>query len=1051
MLPSDTTIHDRYRIIYVVDERPGSTVYRGRDEQSGRLVLVAALGYQGEARAGIAQLARQAAATHHVALLPVIDHFADGDTYYVICDDIGGQDLERTLRARGGPLPESATLAQARLMLDALEYLHQQKPPLHLGDPLAGDIWIGEDGLWHVAPFTLIRPIGHAPSPYRARELDLPSGEPNAASDLYALCALLYQALTGWAPPTAAQREAGTPLNGPRSLNPNLSTLIEQVLLRGLQLKPENRYQVTREMRQSLEMVDIMDGRSLGLGADVLPGAQPFAGPPASQPATPPTPAPAPAPQPPYSTGVYAPPQPPAQPPQPSAQPPQPYLPQPGIYAAPPAPAQPQPVAYAPVYGQPYPAGMYPAQQPRRGISTGCLVVAAILLTLAAVAICAALAWFVPGSPLPRLLGARATVVAVQPTAPVAPTAPSSGVVAPNVSSPALGAGAITLANASQITQTREITGVVLGPVAYSPNGKSLAIGISNWIDLRDAETLAEVEPPRRLVGHTGQVFVLSWSPDSKLLASGAMDDTVIRLWNASDGTLVRQLEGHTDWIRSVMFSPDGTLLVSSSVDKTVRIWDVATGKLLHTLTGHTDFISSAVFAPDGKTLASSSNDGTVRLWEVATGQPHSGFSFESKVDPSSGQHIRVTGLAFSPDGKILAAGSFDGTIAILDAATGVQQRSLTGHTAIVVSRAVQFSPDGKTLATGSFDGTVRLWDASTGTQKAELRGHGLRVLSLSFSPDGKHLVSTSDEGGQMLIWDTEQASVSDSLHVGQGLISSLLFSQDGSVLGTVGYNGTARLQLLGQDRFRTLLGAAAANKSLAFLSEGRIVSITDQNTLAVIAPNEPQPKELTGLDGEPLNVVTSDNSALIVAGSSTGALGLWDGSGTAKPPIRTGLKAAYALAVSPDGALVAVGGLPDDARVEVWDTASAKLRQSFGTSSAPISSLAFQPGGDLLAATDLQGTLRIWNVRDGKEVKQIPATEQQQFSAVTFSPDGSMMVTGSPNGDTIFWNAQTGENVTILSGSTAAVGIYALAFSPDGQQLAFGLSDQSVRVFTLK
>ena len=304
-----------------------------------------------------------------------------------------------------------------------------------------------------------------------------------------------------------------------------------------------------------------------------------------------------------------------------------------------------------------------------------------------------------------------------------------------------------------------------------------------------------------------------------------------------------------------------------------------------------------------------------------------------------------------------------------------------------------------------------------------------------------------------MLIWDTEQAGVSDSLHVGQGLITSVLFSQDGSVLGTVGYNGTARLQLLSQDRFRTLLGATAANKSLAFLSAGRIVSITDQNTLAVIAPNEPQPKQLTGLDGRPINVVTSANSELIAAGSSTGAVGLWDGSGAAKPPIRTGLKAAYALAVSSDGELVAVGGPPDDARIEVWDTASAKLRQTFDSgNNTAITNLAFQPGGDLLAATDLQGALRIWNSRDGKLVKQIAATpEQQWFSALAFSPDGSMLVTGSPNGDTVFRNAQTGETVAILSGRATGIGVYALAFSPDGQLLASGLSDQSVRLFTLK
>ncbi len=303
-----------------------------------------------------------------------------------------------------------------------------------------------------------------------------------------------------------------------------------------------------------------------------------------------------------------------------------------------------------------------------------------------------------------------------------------------------------------------------------------------------------------------------------------------------------------------------------------------------------------------------------------------------------------------------------------------------------------------------------------------------------------------------MLVWDVQQASVANSLHVGQGLIASIVFSQDGSVLGTVGYNGTARLQLLDQDRFRTLLGASAANKSLAFLNEGRIVSITDQETLAVIAPNEPQAKPLTGLDGRPLNVVTSANSQLIVAGSATGTIGLWDGSGVVKSPIRTGLKVAYALAVSSDGELVAVGGPPDDARIEVWDTASAKLRQTFAATDASISNLAFQPGGDLLAATDLGGALRIWNARDGKLVKQIRATQPQQwFSALTFSPDGKMLVTGSPNGETVFRNAQTGEDVATLGDSSAGIGVYSLAFSPDGQLLVAGLSDQSVRLFKLR
>src|SRR4029079_8803586 len=148
------------------------------------------------------------------------------------------------------------------------------------------------------------------------------------------------------------------------------------------------------------------------------------------------------------------------------------------------------------------------------------------------------------------------------------------------------------------------------------------------------------------------------------------------------------------------------------------------------------------------------------------------------------------------------------------------------GHNDIVVSRAVQFAPDGKTLATASFDGTVRLWDVARGTQTAELRGHNLRVLAISFSPDGQHLASTSDQGGQLFIWDVRQPeSAPQGLRVGLGVVSSLVFSPDATALAMVGYNGTARLQPLNQERFRVLVGASAANKSLAFLSGGRLVS----------------------------------------------------------------------------------------------------------------------------------------------------------------------------------------------------------------------------------
>ena len=128
---------------------------------------------------------------------------------------------------------------------------------------------------------------------------------------------------------------------------------------------------------------------------------------------------------------------------------------------------------------------------------------------------------------------------------------------------------------------------------------------------------MSTLQPITKLQGHTSSVCSVCFSPDGLQLVSASWDNT-IKLWDMSDGTVLRDWTAHRRGIRSVKFSPDGRTVASVSWENNAKIWDVSTGRIVHELKGHDRQVTSVSYSLDGHTIITSSDDGTVRTWDFS-------------------------------------------------------------------------------------------------------------------------------------------------------------------------------------------------------------------------------------------------------------------------------------------------------------------------------------------------------------------------------------------------------------------------------------------------
>ncbi|WP_315790358.1 NB-ARC domain-containing protein [Fischerella sp. JS2] len=448
--------------------------------------------------------------------------------------------------------------------------------------------------------------------------------------------------------------------------------------------------------------------------------------------------------------------------------------------------------------------------------------------------------------------------------------------------------------------------------------------------------------------------------------------------------------------------------------------------------------IMSVAFSPDGKLLAAGDSNGEIHLWRVADGQ---------QLLILRGHANWVVSLAFSPDSRTLASGSSDCTVKLWDVGTGQCFHSLREHGNEVWS--VAFSPEGGKLVTGCDDQIIRLWSVRTGECLKIFQGHTNWVLSVAFSLDAQTLVSGSDDN-TIRLWDVNSG---ECLKIFQGHsdgIRSISLSPDGQMLASSSDDQTIRLWNLSTGECqRTFWGHSNQIFSVAFSPQGDfLASGSHDQTVRLwdVSSGECQ-RIFQGHSNIVFSVAFSLEGDVLASGSRDQTVKLWHiPTSQCFKTFQGHSNQILSVTFNPDGKTLASSG--HDQKVRLWDTHTGQTLKTFYGHTNWVYSVAFNSQGNILGSGSGDKTVKLWDVSTGQCLRTCQGHSAAVWS-VSFSPDGQTLVSGSEDQTVKLWNVSTGEALRTLQGHNAAV--WSVAFSPQGTVLASGSLDQTVRLWDAK
>ncbi len=558
-----------------------------------------------------------------------------------------------------------------------------------------------------------------------------------------------------------------------------------------------------------------------------------------------------------------------------------------------------------------------------------------------------------------------------------------------------------------------------------------------------------------------GKIDSACFSPEGKLIVTSSSQWNTAAAWDSLTGELIKKLscaEG-----RRIILNPSGTVLAVSKENE-IRLWDISKDECLHTLSGHAGEISGLAFSKDGKRLLSGGRDGHVMIWNVETGKcaldwtPGPRSVIESvDLSPSGNRFIAGGGcktmpgknawivnandgsvaccfsdnsyscnaVAWSLGGEMVAIGGYAKIIHVFNPATGILVRDFEpSHIGPIFS--LRFSNDGKRLLSGSADRTVKTWDVETGKAMNTFSGHSHRISEANWSPDNTRFISAT-RGGVVRVWRAEQPA--DPKLIVLDKSTNSCFSRDASMIVSASGLWDARYgRKIKENPFSGNYALSPDGSLAAAGREDGNIAIMDAKTMSTV-------KTFIGHIGGATSLAFSPDSKLLVASSSkdeatrlwniTDGKELWqvagvDGAFTPdgdKVVVKAGIKIALISAATgkelwrsifpcryicsaPDGKTLLVGRW--DA-IEALDAATGKALLEFKGHAGSVFSACYSPDGRRVVSGGDDGTVRIWDAKNARELMLIPG-DRYKVAKVDWSSDGKSILGVTESKTTFVW-----------------------------------------------